>query len=268
MTGEDRRDRGRTLLSFGVSFLFHVLLLLSLSVVFRRPLLEVPRSVTIELPNLNEVPVRDVVAEKKAARQAAPLARLFQRSAPAEERPRPVPVPSPAEPERRTVPTLDEHRRRHREELERFLEKESEEQPERPREEESDLLSRRDREAAQRMTGGPSAAKPSGGTPAGGAEAEVAGRLVMQGAGRPVVYQPPPPAYPEWARRDGVEGRVVVRVWFDKDGFAVDAAIVRSSGSPRLDSVARNYALQFRVAPVAEDREDEGLLTVVFELVR
>ncbi len=44
--------------------------------------------------------------------------------------------------------------------------------------------------------------------------------------------------YPEAARRDGVEGRVVVRFTMDRGGTVTEVSLVRSSGFPMLDEAA------------------------------
>jgi TonB family protein len=260
MTRPVPSEQSRSVSSLTYSVVFHLLLLLGLSLTFRRPLVEVPRSISVELSNINNVTVRDVVSGKQSAR-VSPLKRIFKS---------PEPVDPAAEVHEQPVatPSLDEHRKQHREELERYLDQMSENQPARERVDESDPLSQKDREAAQSASGSPS----GGGalSEAGGptSAADVNARLVLRGSGRAVVYQPPAPVYPEWARREGIQGKVLVRVWFDKDGFAVDVQVERSSGNPALDSVAKNYALKFRIAPISEDREEEGTVPVTFELVR
>lgn len=44
--------------------------------------------------------------------------------------------------------------------------------------------------------------------------------------------------YPEAARRDDVEGRVIVRFTMDRGGTVMEVALVRSSGSTVLDDAA------------------------------
>jgi len=45
---------------------------------------------------------------------------------------------------------------------------------------------------------------------------------------QPVPIKNPPPAYPEIARRAGVEGTVWVKIWVDKEGKAKKAQVIKS----------------------------------------
>ncbi len=55
--------------------------------------------------------------------------------------------------------------------------------------------------------------------------------------------------YPDAARRDGVEGRVVVRFAIDRDGLVKDVTLVRGSGYPVLDDAAMALLRGSRLPP-------------------
>ncbi|HOF88585.1 MAG TPA: energy transducer TonB, partial [Armatimonadota bacterium] len=60
--------------------------------------------------------------------------------------------------------------------------------------------------------------------------------------------------YPSAARRDGVEGVAVVRVYLDAKGAVTDVAIVTSTGDPRLDDAAlAEVKARWRFTPRYED---------------
>ncbi|MFN0042353.1 MAG: energy transducer TonB [Alphaproteobacteria bacterium] len=59
----------------------------------------------------------------------------------------------------------------------------------------------------------------------------------------------PSPAYPQSARRRGVEGRVVVRIEVLPDGRAASAAVVESSGHEALDRAAAQTLQTWRLQP-------------------
>ncbi len=59
----------------------------------------------------------------------------------------------------------------------------------------------------------------------------------------------PAPAYPWLARRNGEEGRVVVRVTVDAAGRAAMTELARSSGHQRLDRAALEALERWRFAP-------------------
>jgi TonB family protein len=59
----------------------------------------------------------------------------------------------------------------------------------------------------------------------------------------------PKPAYPESARREGREGRVLLRVLIDKLGEAKAVEVSRSSGSDTLDQAATSAIKRWRFYP-------------------
>jgi TonB family protein len=63
----------------------------------------------------------------------------------------------------------------------------------------------------------------------------------------PEVIERVPPTYPEWARKKGVEGTVMVQVLVGKDGLVKDARVVASI--PELDDYAKGADRQWRFRP-------------------
>ncbi|MBF0284184.1 MAG: energy transducer TonB, partial [Magnetococcales bacterium] len=59
----------------------------------------------------------------------------------------------------------------------------------------------------------------------------------------------PKPHYPNFARRMGREGVVVLRVEVNAEGAATAVAIARSSGYPELDEAAREAVERWRFVP-------------------
>ncbi|MBV8916446.1 MAG: energy transducer TonB [Acetobacteraceae bacterium] len=55
--------------------------------------------------------------------------------------------------------------------------------------------------------------------------------------------------YPDDARRDGEEGRVVVRFTLDRSGTVTDVMLVSSSGHPILDGAAITLLRRARLPP-------------------
>jgi protein TonB len=66
---------------------------------------------------------------------------------------------------------------------------------------------------------------------------------------KPVVIQNTPPSYPENARRNGWEGRVLVRVEVSADGRPISTAIAKSSGYGVLDQSALRAVKSWRFQP-------------------
>lgn len=73
----------------------------------------------------------------------------------------------------------------------------------------------------------------------------------------------PKPAYPESARREGREGRVLLRVLIDDQGEAKTVEVSRSSGSDALDQAATNAIKRWRFHPArAGDQPIESWVSV------
>jgi protein TonB len=66
---------------------------------------------------------------------------------------------------------------------------------------------------------------------------------------KPVVIQNTPPSYPEIARRNGWEGRVLVRVEVSADGRPLSTSIAKSSGYGVLDQSALRAVKSWRFQP-------------------
>ena len=66
---------------------------------------------------------------------------------------------------------------------------------------------------------------------------------------KPVVIQNTPPSYPEIARRNGWEGRVMVRVEVSAEGRPLSTAIAKSSGYGVLDQSALRAVKSWRFQP-------------------
>lgn len=73
----------------------------------------------------------------------------------------------------------------------------------------------------------------------------------------------PKPAYPESARREGREGRVLLRVLIDDQGEAKTVEVSRSSGSDALDQAATSAIKRWRFHPArAGDQPIESWVSV------
>ena len=65
---------------------------------------------------------------------------------------------------------------------------------------------------------------------------------------QPTPVKSPPPAYPEIARRAGVEGTVWVKIWVDKEGKAKKAQILKSDAE-LFNQAAIDAAMQWVFTP-------------------
>jgi protein TonB len=79
----------------------------------------------------------------------------------------------------------------------------------------------------------------------------------------------PKPTYPVFSRRNGEEGKVMLRVRVGANGSALDVEIRQSSGFARLDAAAREAVLKWRFVPAT--RGDEAIeswvgVPIVFSL--
>jgi TonB family protein len=68
-------------------------------------------------------------------------------------------------------------------------------------------------------------------------------------------------AYPEQARRNGVEGRVEVAVDTDKEGNVTNVRIVRSSGNQDLDEATIRQAQEWKLKPSSKGRQNTRIAT-------
>ncbi|MDB9445307.1 energy transducer TonB [Anabaena sp. CS-542/02] len=67
--------------------------------------------------------------------------------------------------------------------------------------------------------------------------------------------------YPEFARRQGIEGRVEVAVDIDAKGDVTNVRIIRSSGNRRLDEEIRKQANNWKLQPSESGREGISIAT-------
>lgn len=65
----------------------------------------------------------------------------------------------------------------------------------------------------------------------------------------------PKPAYPVFSRRQGEEGKVLLRVRVSSEGLPLDVDIKQSSGFPRLDAAAREAVQGWRFIPAKRGEE-------------
>jgi protein TonB len=79
----------------------------------------------------------------------------------------------------------------------------------------------------------------------------------------------PPPRYPLIARRNGVEGTVLIRVVVSKDGRAAHVQLDKSSGSSALDNAALEAVKGWKFAPARRGQEaveQPVVVPIVFKL--
>jgi TonB family protein len=70
---------------------------------------------------------------------------------------------------------------------------------------------------------------------------------VLEGIPKPI--SEPVPKYPDEAKKEGIEGTVIVKILVDIDGTVADVEIFKSSGSALLDQAAVDAALQAKYKP-------------------
>ncbi len=79
----------------------------------------------------------------------------------------------------------------------------------------------------------------------------------------------PKPVYPTFSRRQGEEGKVLLRVHVSSAGTALEVALKDSSGYPRLDAAARDAVQAWRFVPARrgdEPIESWVVVPIVFKL--
>ena len=79
----------------------------------------------------------------------------------------------------------------------------------------------------------------------------------------------PKPAYPMLARRNGDEGKVLLRVHVSAEGHAQEVQVQTGSGSPALDRAAREAVLSWRFVPARQGAQAVAawvLVPIVFKL--
>ena len=70
------------------------------------------------------------------------------------------------------------------------------------------------------------------------------------------------PKYPELAQRAGIEGRVIVKIWVDKNG-APHQAIVMKSDAEIFDQPAVDAAMQYRFTPAIMNKGPVAVWVVI-----
>ncbi|MBK7899860.1 MAG: TonB family protein [Azonexus sp.] len=65
----------------------------------------------------------------------------------------------------------------------------------------------------------------------------------------------PKPIYPAIARRNGEEGKVLLKVRVSAEGSALEVEVKQSSGFPRLDAAAREAVQRWRFVPARRGEE-------------
>src|SRR5262245_32745133 len=112
------------------------------------------------------------------------------------------------------------------------------------------------------------AAAPASGTIAG-EKGQVAGAAVTPPAYGAAYLRNPPPAYPATARRNGVQGTVMLKVVVTREGLPARVDLEHSSGSMHLDHAALEAVRGWRCVPARRGSEAvEGVVTfpLVFRL--
>jgi TonB family protein len=170
-------------------------------------------------------------------------------------------------------PTHEEIKREHQAKLEKMLQESGNEGSptrEHPVQSDQGLLSDDDFQKATEIDSGKGdrvgKGGKSGGRPQDSGMANIDSGLELSNKGRGLVYMPEKPVYPEWARKEAIQGIVKLRLFFDQDGFVIGADILQSSGNNRLDIIAKNYALQIRIQASLDENQDSGLLIFNFKL--
>jgi len=263
-------------MTLAVSLGVHLALFLLLVGFWHRPLVLVQREVAISLDvsdvavnaSLGEIRRRGPATGIQKVKQFLEKAREFIPILNQENQPQNA-GPSTAKPDK----SREEIAKENREKLEQMLSETAEKNPAaaaagKSGQRNEGLLNEEDARRAKNASSGGSGTAGTGGvggSPSSG-ESGVFPNLVMNNSGRRVVFAPSPPPYPLWALRDNVQGKVILKVWFDKDGFPVGTEVVQSSGNSLLDATAKNHALKFRIEPIQEDREESGTFTIIFSI--
>ena len=65
----------------------------------------------------------------------------------------------------------------------------------------------------------------------------------------------PAPDYPSMSRRQGEEGRVLMKVLVSASGAAEDVQVEKSSGSDRLDNAAVSAVKRWRFIPAKKNNQ-------------
>jgi len=74
------------------------------------------------------------------------------------------------------------------------------------------------------------------------------------------------PDYPEWAQKQGIEGKVEVKCWVLPSGVVRNVETVLSSGWLELDKCAEQALMKWKFGPIKEEEIQWGIVPFEFEL--
>lgn len=77
------------------------------------------------------------------------------------------------------------------------------------------------------------------------------------------------PEYPAKAKKQGIEGKVIIKSLIDKEGNTVKAIVAKSSGTASLDDAAKKAAMNYRYKPALQNERPVAIwvaFTVDFTL--
>lgn len=92
------------------------------------------------------------------------------------------------------------------------------------------------------------------------------GKMVMGNQRRGVIFEPPKPEYPEWAKKMGLESKVFIKFWVSPLGTVSGAEVINSSGYTKLDIDALNYIQKFRFTALPGASEEYGYTYFIYNL--
>jgi TonB family protein len=252
-----------------ISVGFHIVFFLFLMISFTSKMTVVPSTMTVELSSFNMGSFKglaELKERKKGNEEKKQNDQFFSDSKSSDS----VKEEKTHESFLPPKPTHEEIKREHQAQLEKMLQESGDENaPVKDRSKQSDegLLSEDDLKKATEINPGKDGKNgQSSGRPQANGNADIDSGLELSNKGRGLVYMPEKPVYPEWARRESIQGIVKLKLNFDKDGFVIGADIVQSSGNNRLDILAKNYALQIRIQASLEESQDSGILIFNFKL--
>lgn len=247
------------------SIIFHILFILLLSISLQHKMLVVPNTVSVELTGFSTGQIKGISEFRQPAKgsdQKSMTENFFSDSLSADSKREEAEKEYFLPPK----PTYDSVKKANRESMEKLLQQAGDDPSQanasKTASKSSDsLLTDDDLKRGESM--GTSTAKgqqgkagsPPSGTSSGG-NADVDSGLDMGNLGRGIVFRPATPEYPEWAKRSMIQGRVVLKLVFDKDGFVVGMTVLQSSGNTQLDVKAKNYFQQIRIEPGSEEFQE------------
>ncbi len=74
------------------------------------------------------------------------------------------------------------------------------------------------------------------------------------------------PDYPEWAQKQGIEGKVEVKCWVLPSGIVRNVETVLTSGWLELDKCAEQALMKWKFGPIKEEEIQWGIVPFEFEL--